>query len=64
MKISARQNRVLQELQKLSDFQVHQYQKIAGISLPTAQRDLQRLMSAGIVRKEGNGKKTHYIIIK
>ncbi len=55
-----RQSRVIQTLPTDKPFSIHDYQKIAGISLATARRDLKELSEAQKITRSGQGKKTIY----
>ena len=63
MRVSARQTKALNKLRGKKEFAMKEYKQVAQVSMATAQRDLQQLISKGVVEKKGIGKKTCYRFI-
>ena len=64
--LNARMRAALTEILKRESLSRQDYQEIAGkdISMRTAQYDLQELVKAGFLRKEGRGPALRYIVIR
>jgi len=61
--LNERQIKAIQYIQEKGMITNREYQKLCATSWDTAYRDLSELVQKGILRREGKGRSTHYLMI-
>ncbi len=60
--LSGRLARLLPLLRRTGEFSRREYQDMAGVSMRTAQYDLQELLAAGVVERRGKARSQRYVV--
>jgi ATP-dependent DNA helicase RecG len=61
--LNERQIKAIQYIQEKGMITNREYQKLCATSWDTAYRDLSELVQKSILRREGKGRSTHYLMI-